>query len=36
LDYHKTLKISKTKKRFFDELEDTAVAITNADDKNGM
>lgn len=37
LDYHKTFdEYLKTKKRFFDELEDTAVAITNVDDKNGM
>lgn len=37
LDYHKTFdEYLKTKKRFFDGLEDTAVAITNADDKNGM
>ncbi|MBP2617205.1 UDP-N-acetylmuramoyl-L-alanyl-D-glutamate--2,6-diaminopimelate ligase [Chryseobacterium jejuense] len=36
LDYHKTFEeYLKTKKRFFDELEDTAIAITNADDKNG-
>ncbi|OCA80342.1 UDP-N-acetylmuramoyl-L-alanyl-D-glutamate--2,6-diaminopimelate ligase [Chryseobacterium contaminans] len=36
LDYHKTFEeYLKTKKRFFDELEDTAVAITNIDDKNG-
>ncbi|SFN90095.1 UDP-N-acetylmuramoylalanyl-D-glutamate--2,6-diaminopimelate ligase [Chryseobacterium oleae] len=37
LDYHKTFdEYLKTKKRFFDGLEDTAVAITNVDDKNGM
>lgn len=37
LDYHKTFdEYLKTKKRFFDELEDTAVAVTNVDDKNGM
>lgn len=37
LDYHKTFdEYLKTKKRFFDDLEDTAVAITNVDDKNGM
>lgn len=37
LDYHKTFdEYLKTKKRFFDELESTAVAITNLDDKNGM
>ncbi|UCA58335.1 UDP-N-acetylmuramoyl-L-alanyl-D-glutamate--2,6-diaminopimelate ligase [Chryseobacterium rhizoplanae] len=36
LDYHKTFEeYLKTKKRFFDELEDTAIAITNGDDKNG-
>ncbi|MDH6251533.1 UDP-N-acetylmuramoyl-L-alanyl-D-glutamate--2,6-diaminopimelate ligase [Chryseobacterium sp. H1D6B] len=36
LDYHKTFEeYLKTKKRFFDELEDTAVAVTNIDDKNG-
>ncbi|WP_370896756.1 UDP-N-acetylmuramoyl-L-alanyl-D-glutamate--2,6-diaminopimelate ligase [Chryseobacterium gossypii] len=36
LDYHKTFdEYLKTKKRFFDELEDSAVAITNMDDKNG-
>jgi UDP-N-acetylmuramoyl-L-alanyl-D-glutamate--2,6-diaminopimelate ligase len=36
LDYHKTFEeYLKTKKRFFDELEDTAVAITNIDDRNG-
>lgn len=36
LDYHKTFEeYLKTKKRFFDELEDTATAITNVDDKNG-
>ncbi|AKK72454.1 UDP-N-acetylmuramoylalanyl-D-glutamate--2,6-diaminopimelate ligase [Chryseobacterium gallinarum] len=36
LDYHKTFEeYLKTKKRFFDELEDTAIAITNIDDKNG-
>lgn len=37
LDYHKTFDdYLKTKKRFFDGLEDTAIAITNVDDKNGM
>ncbi|SHL35942.1 UDP-N-acetylmuramoylalanyl-D-glutamate--2,6-diaminopimelate ligase [Chryseobacterium carnipullorum] len=37
LDYHKTFnEYLKTKKRFFDGLEDNAVAITNVDDKNGM
>lgn len=36
LDYHKTFdEYLKTKKRFFDELGSTAVAITNVDDKNG-
>ncbi|MDQ0592153.1 UDP-N-acetylmuramoyl-L-alanyl-D-glutamate--2,6-diaminopimelate ligase [Chryseobacterium ginsenosidimutans] len=36
LDYHKTFdEYLKTKKRFFDQLEDTAVVITNVDDKNG-
>ena len=36
LDYHKTFdEYLKTKKRFFDELPETAVAITNIDDKNG-
>ncbi|VDH03344.1 UDP-N-acetylmuramoyl-L-alanyl-D-glutamate--2,6-diaminopimelate ligase [Bergeyella zoohelcum] len=36
LDYHKTfLEYLNTKKRFFDDLPDTAVAITNIDDKNG-
>lgn len=36
LDYHKTFDdYLKTKKRFFDGLEDTAIAITNIDDKNG-
>ncbi|WP_345991263.1 UDP-N-acetylmuramoyl-L-alanyl-D-glutamate--2,6-diaminopimelate ligase [Chryseobacterium sp. Chry.R1] len=36
LDYHKTFEeYLKTKKRFFDELPDTAIAITNIDDKNG-
>ena len=37
LDYHKTFdEYLKTKKRFFDELPETAVAITNADDKMAM
>ena len=37
LDYHKTfLEYFNTKKRFFDELPQTAVAITNIDDKNGL
>ena len=36
LDYHKTFEeYLKVKKRFFDELPSEAVAITNADDKNG-
>ncbi|WP_419869410.1 UDP-N-acetylmuramoyl-L-alanyl-D-glutamate--2,6-diaminopimelate ligase [Chryseobacterium sp. CT-SW4] len=36
LDYHKTFdEYLKTKKRFFDTLEETAIAITNIDDKNG-
>ncbi|UPQ74707.1 UDP-N-acetylmuramoyl-L-alanyl-D-glutamate--2,6-diaminopimelate ligase [Chryseobacterium nepalense] len=36
LDYHKTFdEYLKTKKRFFDELDGNAVAITNIDDKNG-
>ncbi|WP_144281396.1 UDP-N-acetylmuramoyl-L-alanyl-D-glutamate--2,6-diaminopimelate ligase [Chryseobacterium echinoideorum] len=36
LDYHKTFEeYLKTKKRFFDELNDEAIAITNIDDKNG-
>lgn len=36
LDYHKTFEeYLKAKKRFFDELEDSAIAITNVDDKNG-
>lgn len=36
LDYHKTfLEYLNTKKRFFDDLPETAVAITNVDDKNG-
>jgi len=36
LDYHKTFdEYLKTKKRFFDELSSTAVAVTNVDDKNG-
>ena len=37
LDYHKTfLEYLNTKKQFFDELPQTAVAITNIDDKNGL
>ncbi len=36
LDYHKTFdEYLKTKKRFFDELPQDYVAITNLDDKNG-
>lgn len=36
LDYHKTfLDYLNTKKKFFDELPENAVAITNLDDKNG-
>ncbi len=36
LDYHKTFdEYLKTKKRFFDELDAAATAITNIDDKNG-
>ncbi|SMP05630.1 UDP-N-acetylmuramoyl-L-alanyl-D-glutamate--2,6-diaminopimelate ligase [Chryseobacterium profundimaris] len=36
LDYHKTFnEYLKTKKRFFDDLDVSAVAITNIDDKNG-
>ena len=36
LDYHKTFEeYLKTKKRFFDELNSDAIAITNIDDKNG-
>ena len=36
LDYHKTFdEYLKTKKRFFDELSENTIAITNADDKNG-
>ena len=37
LDYHKTFdEYIKVKKRFFDELPETAFALTNADDKRGM
>lgn len=37
LDYHKTfLDYLNTKKKFFDELPESAIAITNIDDKNGM
>jgi UDP-N-acetylmuramoyl-L-alanyl-D-glutamate--2,6-diaminopimelate ligase len=36
LDYHKTFaEYLKTKKRFFDDLNSDAIAITNLDDKNG-
>lgn len=36
LDYHKTFKeYIRTKKLFFDNLESSAFAITNADDRNG-
>lgn len=36
LDYHKTFdEYIKTKKRFFDDLNENAIAITNIDDKNG-
>ncbi len=36
LDYHKTFaEYLKTKKRFFDELNPEAIAISNMDDKNG-
>ena len=37
IDYHLTFEnYLKAKKRFFDELDSTAFALTNADDKNGM
>lgn len=37
LDYHKTfLEYLNTKKKFFDDLSETAIAITNIDDKNGL
>lgn len=37
LDYHKTMaEYLKAKKGFFDNLPDTAFALTNVDDKNGM
>ena len=37
LDYHKTMdEYLKAKKEFFDNLPETAFALTNADDKNGM
>ena len=36
LDYHKTfIDYLNTKKKFFDELSEDAIAITNIDDKNG-
>lgn len=36
LDYHKTFAAYRdTKKQFFDQLPQTAFALTNADDKNG-
>lgn len=36
LDYHKTFDAYlKTKKRFFDDLNEDSIAITNIDDKNG-
>jgi UDP-N-acetylmuramoyl-L-alanyl-D-glutamate--2,6-diaminopimelate ligase len=37
LDYHKTFaEYLKAKKKFFDRLPDTAFALTNADEKNGL
>lgn len=37
LDYHVTFaEYLKAKKKFFDNLSETAFALTNADDKNGM
>ena len=37
LDYHKTFaEYIKAKKKFFDELPETAFALTNIDDKNGL
>ncbi|MCV6629179.1 MAG: Mur ligase family protein, partial [Flavobacteriaceae bacterium] len=37
LDYHQDFATYRNvKKRFFDELPQTSIAITNADDKNGM
>ena len=37
LDYHKTFaEYLKAKKKFFDQLPQTAFALTNTDDKNGM
>lgn len=36
LDYHKTFEeYLKVKKRFFDELREDAIAVSNIDDKNG-
>jgi UDP-N-acetylmuramoyl-L-alanyl-D-glutamate--2,6-diaminopimelate ligase len=36
LDYHKTFdNYLKAKKKFFDELDETAFALTNVDDRNG-
>ncbi len=37
LDYHKTFSAYRdAKKKFFDQLSDSAFALTNVDDKNGM
>jgi UDP-N-acetylmuramoyl-L-alanyl-D-glutamate--2,6-diaminopimelate ligase len=37
LDYHKTFdEYIKAKKKFFDQLPESAFALTNKDDKNGM
>jgi UDP-N-acetylmuramoyl-L-alanyl-D-glutamate--2,6-diaminopimelate ligase len=37
LDYHKTFsEYIKVKKRFFDELDSSAFALSNCDDKNGV
>jgi len=37
LDYHKTFAVYRdAKKKFFDQLDKKAFAITNADDKNGL
>jgi UDP-N-acetylmuramoyl-L-alanyl-D-glutamate--2,6-diaminopimelate ligase len=37
LDYHKTfIQYRDTKKQFFDQLPDTAFALVNIDDRNGM
>jgi len=37
LDYHNTfIEYRDVKKRFFDELPDTAFALVNADDRNGL